>query len=83
MYTQVSVGRVSIDIIGRRVDRVSIDQSADTRPAYRPSIGRHVKRNRLPLDRHVDGYHSKTTHTTDSLPIHHRHSIHCRLLIAM
>ena len=52
---KASVDRVSVDTLGRYVDRQSADMSTEYRPIYRPtcrpSIGRHVVRvNRPSVD---------------------------------
>ena len=52
---KASVDRVSVDTLGRYVDRQSVDMSTEYRPICRPtcrsSIGRHVIRvNRLSVD---------------------------------
>ena len=52
---KTSVDRVSVDTLGRYVDRQSADMSTEYRPICRPtcrsSIGRHVIRvNRLSVD---------------------------------
>ena len=39
---KASVGRVSVDTIGRYGDRHSADISTDTRPIYRPTLGRYI-----------------------------------------
>ena len=55
---KASVGRVSVDTIGRYGDRHSADISTDTRPICRPSVGRH----------------EPTSMSADTRPILHRHS---------
>ena len=48
---KASVDRVSVDTLGRYVDRQSADMSTEYRPIRRPSIGRHVVRvNRPSVD---------------------------------
>ena len=48
---KASVDRVSVDTLGRYVNRQSADMSTEYRPICRPSIGRHVVRvNRPSVD---------------------------------
>ena len=55
------IDRVSVDTIGRYVDRQSADISTDTRPICRPRLGRHIDR------------HQPTRMSADTRPILHRH----------
>ena len=48
---KASVDRVSVDTLGRYVDRQSADMSTDTRPICRPRLGRYI--GRLSVDTHV------------------------------
>ena len=50
---KASVGRVSVDTIGRYGDRHSVDISTDSRPICRSSVGRVSVECRLSVDRHV------------------------------
>ena len=59
---KASVDRVSVDTIGRYVDRQSADVSTDTRPIRWPRLGRHIAR------------HQPTCMSADTRPILHRHS---------
>ena len=69
---KASVNRVSVDTLGRYVDRQSPDMSTDSRPIYRPILGRHVGRDSV--DTHV-GRHPPILHrhSADTRPILYRH----------
>ena len=76
---KASVDRVSVDTLGRYVDRQSADVSTDTRPICRPRLGRYI--GRLSVDTHV-GRHPPILHrhSADTRPILHRHSASTTLI---
>ena len=46
---KASVDRVSVDTLGRYVDRQSADMSTDSRSIYRPILGRYVGRDSVDI----------------------------------
>ena len=60
---KASVDRVSVDTLGRYVDRQSADMSTEYRPICRPSIGRHVVRVNKPSVDTIGRYVGR--HSTD------------------
>ena len=60
------IDRVSVDTIGRYVDRQSADIPTDIRPICRPRLGRHIDR------------HQPTRMSADTRPILHRHLVDTR-----
>ena len=46
---KASVDRVSVDTLGRYVDRQSADMSTDSRSIYRPILGRYVGRDSVDM----------------------------------
>ena len=88
---KTSVDRVSVDTLGRYVDRQSADMSTDSRPICRPTVGRYVDRQsadmstdtrpicRPRLGRYI-GRLSVDTHVGRNPPILHRHSANTTLI---
>ena len=76
---KASVDRVSVDTLGRYVDRQSADMSADTRPICRPRLGRYI--GRLSVDTDV-GRHPPIPHrhSADTRPILYRHLANTTLI---
>ena len=82
---KASVGRVSVDTIGRYGDRHSADISTDTRPICRPSVGRvSVDMNRQACRPTPGRYFTATRpplgrHSAATRPILYQHSANTKL----